>query len=142
MLLDLRTNFPGGRSSGLVFPSPEEFSIVCCDPHSQKLWHSQLSRTRCFSGILLLFLWSSGYWQFDLWFLCLFCWVRHLVQDILQNVYVCMYVCMCVCILFIPRHHQFKMCYTFCKFLDQINSTLIFNILYQFTIVFTYSYNT
>ena len=25
-----------------------------------------------FSGILLLFLWSSGCWQFDLWFLCLF----------------------------------------------------------------------
>ena len=29
--------------------------------------------SRCFSGILLLFfLWSSGCWQFDLWFLCLF----------------------------------------------------------------------
>ena len=25
-----------------------------------------------FSGILLLFLWSSGCWQFDLWFLCLY----------------------------------------------------------------------
>ena len=25
-----------------------------------------------FSGILLLFLWSNGCWQFDLWFLCLF----------------------------------------------------------------------
>ena len=25
-----------------------------------------------FSGILLLFWWSSGCWQFDLWFLCLF----------------------------------------------------------------------
>ena len=25
-----------------------------------------------FPGILLLFLWSSGHWQFDLWFLCLF----------------------------------------------------------------------
>ena len=25
-----------------------------------------------FSGTLLLFRWSSGYWQFDLWFLCLF----------------------------------------------------------------------
>ena len=25
-----------------------------------------------FSGTLLLFQWSSGYWQFDLWFLCLF----------------------------------------------------------------------
>ena len=30
--------------------------------------------SRCFSGILLpfFFLWSSGCWQFDLWFLCLF----------------------------------------------------------------------
>ena len=27
---------------------------------------------RCFSGTLLLFQWSSGCWQFDLWFLCLF----------------------------------------------------------------------
>ena len=27
---------------------------------------------RCFSGTLLLFRWSSGCWQFDLWFLCLF----------------------------------------------------------------------
>ena len=25
-----------------------------------------------FSGTLLLFQWSSGWWQFDLWFLCLF----------------------------------------------------------------------
>ena len=29
--------FPGGRWGGLVFPSPEEFSTVCCDPHSQRL---------------------------------------------------------------------------------------------------------
>ena len=28
---------------------------VYCDPHSQRLWHSQLSRNRCFSGTLLLF---------------------------------------------------------------------------------------
>ena len=33
-LLDLHTDFSGGRSGGLVFPSLEEFSIVCCDPHS------------------------------------------------------------------------------------------------------------
>ena len=32
----------------------------------------QWSRIRCFSGIFLLFLWSNGYWQYDLWFLCLF----------------------------------------------------------------------
>ena len=36
---------------------------------SQRLWHSQQSRNRCFSGILLLFRWSSGCWQFGLWFI-------------------------------------------------------------------------
>ena len=55
----------------LVFPSPSEFSTVYCDPHSQRLWHNQYSRNRCFSGILA-FWWSIGCWQFDLWFLCLF----------------------------------------------------------------------
>ena len=30
-----------GRSGGLGFPSVSEFSTVCCDPHSQRLWHSQ-----------------------------------------------------------------------------------------------------
>ena len=33
---------------------------------------SQWNRSRCFSGILLLLLWSSGCWQSDLWFFCLF----------------------------------------------------------------------
>ena len=33
MLLELYTDFSGGRSGGLVFPSLEEFSTVCCDPH-------------------------------------------------------------------------------------------------------------
>ena len=32
----------------------------------------QWSRSRCFSGILLLFLWPNRCWQFDLWLLCLF----------------------------------------------------------------------
>ena len=39
---------------------------------TQRLCHSQESKSRCFSGTLLLFSWSSRYWQFDLWFLCLF----------------------------------------------------------------------
>ena len=39
--LDLHTDFSGGRSGGLVFPFLEEFSTVCCDPHSQWFWHSQ-----------------------------------------------------------------------------------------------------
>ena len=43
---------------------------VCCALQSPRLWHSQKSRNRCFSGSLLLFRWSSRCWQFDLWFLC------------------------------------------------------------------------
>ena len=37
-----------------------------------KLWHSQQSRSRCFSGTLLLSRWSNECCQFHLWFLCLF----------------------------------------------------------------------
>ena len=37
LLLDLRMDFSGGRSGGLVFPSLE-FSTVCCDPHSQRFF--------------------------------------------------------------------------------------------------------
>ena len=33
LLLDLHTDFSEGRSDGLVFPSLEEFSRVCCDIH-------------------------------------------------------------------------------------------------------------
>ena len=33
MLLDLHTDISGGRSGGLVFPSLEECSTVCCDLH-------------------------------------------------------------------------------------------------------------
>ena len=40
-LLDLHTDFSGGRSGGLVVPSPSEFSTIYCDSHSQRLWHSQ-----------------------------------------------------------------------------------------------------
>ena len=35
LLLDLHIDFSGDRSGGLVFPSLEEFSTVCDDPHSQ-----------------------------------------------------------------------------------------------------------
>ena len=54
LLPDLHTDFSGGRPGGLVFPSLEEFSTVYCYPHIQRLWHSQKSRNRCFSGTLLL----------------------------------------------------------------------------------------
>ena len=37
LLLDLHTDFSGGTSGGLVFLPLEEFSIVCCDIHSQGL---------------------------------------------------------------------------------------------------------
>ena len=33
LLLGLHTGFSGEGSGGLVFPSLEEFSTVCCDPH-------------------------------------------------------------------------------------------------------------
>ena len=33
LFLDLHTDFSGGRSRGLVFPSLSEFSTVSCDPH-------------------------------------------------------------------------------------------------------------
>ena len=35
MLLELYTDFSRGRSSGLVFPSLEEFSTVYRDPHNK-----------------------------------------------------------------------------------------------------------
>ena len=72
LLPDLHIGFSRGMSDGLVSPSLEKFSTVCCDPHSKRLSHSQRGRSRCSSGILLLFLWSNRYWQFDLCFLCLF----------------------------------------------------------------------
>ena len=48
MLPDLHICLSRGRSGGLVFPSLSELSTVCCDPHSQRLWHSQWSRNRYF----------------------------------------------------------------------------------------------
>ena len=37
LLLDWPTGFSGGRWGGLILPSLEKFSTVCCDPHSQRL---------------------------------------------------------------------------------------------------------
>ena len=45
MLLDLHTDFSRGRSGGLVFPSLEEFSTVCCDPHSQR-WKTSIQSAK------------------------------------------------------------------------------------------------
>ena len=65
LLLDLHTDFSGGKSGGLVFPSLYQFSTVCCDSHKD------FSEVNVFSGILSLFLWFNRCWQSDLWFFCL-----------------------------------------------------------------------
>ena len=44
LILDLHTDFSGGRSGGLVLPSLEEFSTVCCDPHRQRLWFGVVNK--------------------------------------------------------------------------------------------------
>ena len=41
LLLGLHTYFSRGRLGGVVFPSLSEFSTDYCDPHSQRLCHSQ-----------------------------------------------------------------------------------------------------
>ena len=41
LLPDLHTDFSRGKSGGLVFPSLSGFSTACCDPRSQRRWHSQ-----------------------------------------------------------------------------------------------------
>ena len=55
MLPDLHTGFSRGRSGGLLFPSLSEFSTVYCDPHSQRLWHSQESRIDVFLELSCFF---------------------------------------------------------------------------------------
>ena len=45
---------------------------------SQRHWPKRQSRSRCFSGIPLLFLWSNRCWQFHLWLFCLFSKSNHL----------------------------------------------------------------
>ena len=65
IFLRRQVRWPGIPISWRIF-----HSLLC--PHSQRLWHSQKSRSRYFSGTLLLFWWSRRCWQFDLWVLCLF----------------------------------------------------------------------
>ena len=60
-------DFSEGRSGSLVFPSLEEFSTVCCDPHSQRLWHSQWNRIRCYFWNSLAF--SMIQWMLAIWYL-------------------------------------------------------------------------
>ena len=44
----LHMDFSGGRKGGLEFPTLEEFSTGCCDPHSQRLWHSHKAEVNGF----------------------------------------------------------------------------------------------
>ena len=56
------------RWSGIpIFSRIFQFVVIHTDQGFSRSWWS-----RCFSGILLLFLWANGCWQFDLWFLCPF----------------------------------------------------------------------
>ena len=58
-------SFSGGRWGGLVFPSLSEFSTVCCGTHSQRLQHSQWSRSRCFFWNSFAF--SMIQWKLAIW---------------------------------------------------------------------------
>ena len=51
------------RWSGIPISFRIFHGFFFCDPHSQKPWHSQKSRNKCFSGTLLLFPWSNRCWQ-------------------------------------------------------------------------------
>ena len=44
LVMDRHADFSGGRSGGPVFPFLEEFSTVCCDPHSQSYTSIQFFR--------------------------------------------------------------------------------------------------
>ena len=55
LLPDLYIGFSRGRSGGLVFPSPSEFSTVYCDPHSQRFGIVNKGEVDVSSGTLLLF---------------------------------------------------------------------------------------
>ena len=55
MLLDWHTDFSGGRSSGLVFPSLEEFSTVCCYPHSKRFGIINTAEVDVFLGLSCFF---------------------------------------------------------------------------------------
>ena len=77
LLPDLHTDFSRGRLCDLVFPSLSEFSTLYCDPHSQRLVNEAISivneaEVDVFSEIPLLSPLSNKFWQFNLWFLCLF----------------------------------------------------------------------
>src|SRR5574337_53904 len=50
-----KTDFSRNLSGGLVFQSLEEFSTVCCDPHSQRLWHCRKAEVGVFLELSCFF---------------------------------------------------------------------------------------
>ena len=69
---DLHIGYTGGRYDSLVFPSLEEFSTVCGDPHSQSLFRVvNEAEVDVFLEFPCIF-YDLADWQFDLWLLCLF----------------------------------------------------------------------
>ena len=54
-LLDVHIDFSGVKSGGLVFPSLSEFSTVCCDPHSQRLWLVNKAEVNAFLEVSCFF---------------------------------------------------------------------------------------
>ena len=68
LLLGPHTGFSRDRWSDLISNNLPQFVVI----QSQRLLHSQWSRSRCFSGIPLLSPWPNKCWHFDLWFPCLF----------------------------------------------------------------------
>ena len=63
-----------------LFKNFLQFSVI----HIVKVFNSQWSVSRCFSGTLLLSLWSSRCRQFDLWFFCLF-WIQFECLEVLSS---------------------------------------------------------
>ena len=51
LLLDLHTNFSGGRKGDLIFPSLSEFSTVYCDPHRQSFGVSNKAEVDIFQEL-------------------------------------------------------------------------------------------
>ena len=89
----------------------------------KRLQCSQWRRGRCFSGILLLFLWSNRCWQFDFWFLCLF--------------YISLNICkFLVHILLKPSLENFEHC--FASVWDECNCAIVWTF---FGIAFLWDWN-
>ena len=47
----MRTGYSRGKSGSLVFPSLEELSTVCGDPHSQTTFHAKMGSIKDRNGM-------------------------------------------------------------------------------------------